>query len=883
MDNRTKSSFEAKVKDRKTPFWALSEKRLILLPVAFLVALVALFLLVEVSKMDGRRVYNEIENDPIPRMADTMEKRVDDLCPTVHAGASQQDTQQLLQDIEQARGQIMRVLTRDPVEIAEHQASLAALNSIGDSVDRIRGLLPRGDMYSAQDVMRIAPVLKQLRHAAEDFASDVEQTHNDEIHAIFASIRTNDTLRLTLESLVLLCGFAFIFALSMTLRRYKKNVDRARAAEKVNALFAAALESTRVGVLIRDMRAPRRPVVFLNTAFTDLTGYDYETVGDMSSEFLFGYNTDQDAIAGYRRAITLHENKTFSLILYRKNGEPFWSEWHMSPVITPDGTLTHFVSLFTDISGIRKVQEELIEAKQMAEHGSAVKTNFLATMSHEIRTPINGILGVLKLVAEQPLSDEQKHLLGIAITSSQALHGIINDILDFAKIEAGRVDIFPEVFDIKGLIDEVVGLGRSLVGTKPVTVDIDIAPSFPEWVRGDEGRVRQILLNLVSNASKFTNAGSITVRASTMMEQMQDGKPAILARFEVVDTGIGITAEDQTKLFKEFSQVDRSFTRRFGGSGLGLAICRRLVLMMKGELGVESQPGKGSKFWFMLPLEIPSVADIPTQNELLSDKVSLADIAADKTLLLVEDNEVNRMVAGRYLQKLGFAYDEATNGLEAIEKAKAKNYDLILMDVSMPEMDGMLATCHIRAQEGHNAHVPIIALTAHAMAGDKELCLAAGMSDYLSKPVEPPALVRVLERWLHLRIEGKAPATKPPEPDDALSCDLDSRPDLDPTCLARMEDELGEQTVRKVTEVFLQNVQIRISDLRDADAKKVTDTAHFLKSSAANCGLIKFSCSMARIERTYADSKPEEQAAMVAEALVLFEAAVAKLKAYRGE
>lgn len=866
----------------------LREYRLIAVPAAILAGLVLLLGVIEYGKSDDIGAYQEIIADPIPALGRELEKTAWSLGPKILAGTP---TDEALKDIAESSRlstELLKVLRVNAFEAEEHKDDIDKIRNMDRSLQRLREAMPSSGLFREEDMKTILSRVADFSRTTYELNTSIIQTHKHEVAEVMEKIQANSDVRSVLQFLILLGGAAFIVVLWDSMRHYKENAERAHAAERVNALFAAALESTRVGVLIRDMRAQRRPVVFINRAFTELTGYEYSDAGEGSSEFLFGYNTDQASIAAYRKAITLHENRTLNLMLYRKNGQPFWSEWHLSPVLSDDGSLTHYVSLFTDTTALRRVQDELLEAKQMAEHGSAVKTNFLAMMSHEIRTPINGILGVLKLVAERPLDDEQRHLLSIAMTSSQALHGIINDILDFAKIEAGKVDIFPEVFNIRALVDEVSGLGTSMIGGKPVIVETAVDDNLSEWLRGDEGRVRQLLLNLVSNAIKFTQAGTVSVRVSALMEQDVDGKAGVLVRFEVQDTGIGISVEDQSRLFKEFSQVDRSFTRRFGGSGLGLAICRRLVLMMNGEIGVESQSGKGSKFWFMLPLGVPEASAIPERYETLDSGVETgmpAELVASKKILLVEDNDVNRMVAGRYLQKIGFTYDEARNGIEAIEKTKAKNYDLILMDVSMPEMDGMLATCHIRALEGHNARVPIIALTAHAMAGDRELCLAAGMSDYLSKPVEYNALVRAMERWLHLRIPAQVSAKPSLVPDEGAPatspfCDIEGRPDFDPSYLGRMKEELGADTVRQVVEVFLENVQVRVHDLRDAIPQKVIDTAHFLKSSAANCGLMKFSYVMAKIEKTFAEQTPDMRAALIAEAQLAFEAGTNKLRRY---
>ncbi|HAX91781.1 MAG TPA: hypothetical protein DCY07_06195 [Rhodospirillaceae bacterium] len=691
-----------------------------------------------------------------------------------------------------------------------------------------------------------------------------EKTHQHEITHILQNLSREEKQSAFLIILVLIGSFALIVALLDAVYRYKSNAERARAAEKCNAIFAAALQSTRVGVLIRDMRKPDRPAVFVNSAFTRITGYVFDDVRSDSTEFLFGWNTDPLSIAAFRRAVSLQETATFELQLYRKNGTPFWSEWNLSPVLDEEGRLAYFVSLFTDNTAIRQTQDDLIQAKALAEQACAVKTSFLAMMSHEIRTPINGMLGVLKLLHETKLDDEQRHLLSIAKTSSSALHGIINDILDYVKMEAGKIEIFPEAFSLNELLTELTQFARSLLGEKSIEIVLQQPENIPDRLFGDVGRLRQILLNLLSNAIKFTDEGRIVLRVISMMPQEVSGQPGHLVRFEVQDTGIGINKDDQDKLFQEFSQIERSFTRRFGGTGLGLAICRRLVTMMHGEIGVESQLGKGSKFWFLLPLQEGEAApqDFAATAARPADNVTLPRRAC--TVLLVEDNDTNRLVSGRYLEKAGVLVEEACNGVQAIEKVKHKNYDLILMDISMPEMDGMLATCHIRALGGHNAKVPIIALTAHVMAGDRELCLAAGMNDYLNKPLEQTVLIKTLERWLHIKLTNTEPVNNEPvssvaaQPDDKeimiaassppqFGCEEDALV-FDARILQRMKDDLGGAVVDQVTKTFLADSARRIDGFKNARNNEVRDTAHTMKSSSANCGLMRFSRLMADLE-----------------------------------
>ncbi|MCL2469608.1 MAG: response regulator [Alphaproteobacteria bacterium] len=609
----------------------------------------------------------------------------------------------------------------------------------------------------------------------------------------------------------------------------KQTTERELKAERAGALYAAAIQTMRVGVLIRDMSISEHPIVFINDAFTNLTGYSLEDIHKNSTGFLFGAQTDQSAIRAFHKALQEGKALTQEILLYRKNGSPFWAEWFLTPMHDNENKLTYFVSLFYDISVQHQAQEDLMAAKFQAEHANAVKTNFLAMMSHEIRTPINGILGILYLLKDTKLDQEQRHLLEIATRSSDVLRGIINDILDFAKMEAGKVEIINEPFSLHSLLGEVAALGQTLVGQKHLDLTLEQALSLPDGVCGDAARLRQIFLNLLSNAIKFTEKGAITIRAAPA------GSPKI--RFEIEDTGIGISESDQSRLFLEFSQVERSFTRRFTGTGLGLAISRKLVTLMEGEIGVESRLGRGSLFWFTLPMREGEVAQPLQETKSQSHKL---DLSAAR-ILLVEDNDTNRLVVRRYLEKAGFSPDEAQDGEQALEMTQSTAYDVILMDVSMPVMDGLMAASRIRASKGPNKDTTIIALTAHAMEGDRQRCLAVGMNDYLEKPLAYDKLVAALERWLAVTIKDR-PLQITAEEDSEI-------PLLDPQILQRMRDELGGSAVQEVTQSFLDDTPARLAAFEsDHDMDAMRQAAHALKSSSASCGLIKLSRLMESLE-----------------------------------
>lgn len=382
----------------------------------------------------------------------------------------------------------------------------------------------------------------------------------------------------------------------------------------------------------------------------------------------------------------------------------------------------------------KRAQDEAIEANK-------AKSQFLANMSHEIRTPLNGILGMTELASELAISPEQREYLTIVQQSSLSLLAIINDILDFSKIEAGKLELTPVQFDLRRSVDRVLALMAIQADTKGLTLEAEVLEALSSNFVADEGRIRQVLVNLVGNAIKFTpSGGKIVIRLHGVKLNNEFEKVI----FEVIDTGIGIPPEKHQQIFEAFAQADGSISRKFGGSGLGLSICRMIVELMGGKIWVESKPGEGSKFSFEIPMKVATSEDISRDSQKVEP--ALAGI----NILLVEDNQVNQKIAQKLLGKRGVAVTTANDGAEALVAWREGTFDLILMDCQMPVMSGYDSTRSIRREElaaGKN-RIPIIALTAQALSGDREECLAAGMDGYVSKPINSKRLFDEISRFV---------------------------------------------------------------------------------------------------------------------------------------
>lgn len=610
--------------------------------------------------------------------------------------------------------------------------------------------------------------------------------------------------------------------------------------------FSLAVEQSANAVVITDRDSK---IDYVNQRFTEMTGYSKDDVIGKTPHMLNSGRTPKETYERLWNALDQGKSWSGEFINLRKDGEPYFESAVITPLRDKDGTVTHFVAIKEDITEKKQIEQELSNyrqhlealvksrtveleaAKLQAETANRAKSAFLANMSHEIRTPMNAIIGFAHLIRGHIKDEEPQEMVSKIIRSGKHLLGIINDILDLSKIEEEALILEETTFLTSAIIDNVCSMVQDPILHKGLQFIVNNGPELDTLpVIGDPLRLRQILVNYLGNAVKFTEEGKITLNASISQKHAHTVK----LRFEVQDTGIGISDEQKSTVFDSFVQADSLTTRKHGGTGLGLAISRQLARMMGGDAGVDSELGKGSTFWFTAVLKLGDAKDLKTD---VSE--SLTKLHENARVLLVEDNEINQEVAKNILEQFGLSVDTAFNGRVACRKVEANLYDLILMDMQMPVMDGLEASRKIREMP-NGVKVPIVALTANAFEEDRKRCLEAGMNGFVAKPFEPEQLHTVLARWIPGRdgIEAHTYTGNQSETSNLESSgDAPSHIDQKTGLKYVKEKQIYQKMLGKFV-VQQADLPLRIETaLKDQDMDSVRRMAHSLKGLAGTLGM----------------------------------------------
>lgn len=529
-----------------------------------------------------------------------------------------------------------------------------------------------------------------------------------------------------------------------------------------------------------------------------------------------------------------------------RHGDDIWLEVYLNPILLADGTIEEVAGIARDITPLKRSARELLKAKEEAERSLKVKERFLANMSHEIRTPMNGVIGMIDLLSTTKLEEEQREYVHTIKKSSETLLNILNDILDLSKIEAGKMVLHEAPFEFRSVFDKLISLFGQTAKNRNNTLTYELGSDLPQYIIADETRLLQILSNLTSNALKFTEQGSVKVRVMNLATHGKWHK----IRVEVEDSGIGISVDGLKQLFGAFQQLDNTTRKSFGGTGLGLAISRELSRLMKGEMGVESEVGQGSTFWFTVELKETMIA--PLQEKKYADEFQIVGYLAKEQphILLVDDNAVNRKVASEILLKAGCRVETADSGRKAIQLVErtigTDPYSLILMDIQMPDMDGLETTQALRKQFAE-ALPPILAMTAYSMKEDRERFLSQGMNDYVSKPIRAEILVLKVKEWVdRVGIEkAKTNATntgsEPVVPEPPVTNELSDLYDFG--VVNQLAELAGKEMVEQVFAEFEQEATEQIAAAKEGfvneDFQMVESNLHTLKGNAGTLGITR--------------------------------------------
>lgn len=772
----------------------------------------------------------------------------------------------MITDIQDAESGISNyLLSQDSAFLEPYKKAVKEIESRRKRISE----LVSGDAIKREKVQRLNVLVSEKLEQLYQIISSKQSTNDPQSlqpRVVLGGIIMNDIRKLTQEieaqqralfteqteeadtisqqsfaSLGLAIGFVFLFLFGSRI------IVRRQAAQQLEA----ELELQRVSIALENAIEGLSRVdknghyALVNKTYAEMLGYKYEDL--VGQSWLKITNTDDHP--KIMSALKLAEKSGKAQLDIAANTKA-GTRKHIHMTLVPyrtgnDQTANGHYCFITDITAQKREQQELINARKAAYDASVAKTEFLANMSHEIRTPMNGVIGMTGLLESTALDSRQKEYVETIKVSADSLLAIINDILDLSKIESQKMTFENIDFDLTDVINDSKRIIEHTAKSKNLSVKTEINSNVPHILKGDPGKIRQVLVNLMGNAVKFTSKGDVSIYVTLVSDEYRYTE----LRFEVHDTGIGMTKEQQSKLFQAFQQADNSTTRKYGGTGLGLAICKRLVRMMDGDIGVESEPGKGSVFWFNIRLQRGNADKVIRVEK--KDHTDVSFNRPDLTILIVEDNPVNQRVALEMVARMGLSADAVGSGHDALIAVKNKKYALILMDCHLPGIDGYQTTAEIRKMRHQGLEqMPIVALTADVTSGDRKKAFDSGMDDYATKPVEFIALARTIRRWL---FHKEAPTSPPPLPASQAKTAVS---DFDSSAIDKLrayQNPGSPDLVTELVKIFFEStpkaMNAIVEHIQKNNLEAASEEAHAIKSAAAQLGLMKFSEISRKIEK----------------------------------